>query len=107
MTLLTILIAFTILLAIVGTIGLAGLQDWGMIFMLPIVIVFIAMLIGATTLFVMTLTEWLADTPIRDRYGIADFWSAVLIVAYAVGGTALTLGFRSQRAKKNATQPSS
>lgn len=102
MTLLVILIAFTVLLVLVGVVGLAGLQNWGMIFMLPIIVGFTAVLVGGTTLLVMILTEVLSGASIRDRYGMADFWSGVLIVSYLLGGGATALVLYAQARKTSA-----
>jgi len=100
MTLLIALIGGGVVIALAGTLGLAGLQRWGMILFIPVFAGFFAALLGGTAILMMLLVEWIDGAEVRVRYSAADFWSAVLIVAYVLA-TALTLiGFRKDLGKQ-------
>lgn len=99
MTLLIVLVVAGVLLALVGTLGLAGLQRWGLVAMVPIFAGLIAIPLGVAATVMMVLVEWIDGVAVRSLYGAADFWSAVLIIAYAVAAAITALGFRKEWSK--------
>jgi hypothetical protein len=100
MTLLVVLVAAGVVMALAGTLGLAGLQRWGMILFVPVFAGLIAALLGGTAMAMMLLVEWIGGTSVRPRYGAADFWSAVLIIAYILAFIFTAIGFRGEWKKK-------
>lgn len=101
MLLLAILLGAGVLLALIGTVGLAGLQDWGMILFVPIIAGVTAGFLGGLGIAVMVLAEALSGAEVRAGYNAADFWSAALLLGYAAAVPLTLLGLRSQRRNPN------
>lgn len=100
----SLLLAIAAGMAVIGVVGAARQENWGLFFLMPAIggLAF-APVVAGLVIVTMMATEFASGQSIRSAYGAEPFWSAAIIAGMVLGAIFAVIAVVASR--KPATTP--